>query len=61
MTGLAGIKNGGVWVFTHINDWSLPGTFDYVDEPFDVWRERSRDFRQMDISGLGTQGIKRLG
>ncbi|WKW40217.1 hypothetical protein [Enterobacter mori] len=31
-----------------------------MDEPFDVWRERSRHVRQLDISGLGTQGIKRL-
>lgn len=53
-------QEGGVWVFTHINCWSLLGAFDYVDEPFDVWRERSCHAWQLDISGLGTQGIKRL-
>ncbi|WP_223881724.1 hypothetical protein [Affinibrenneria salicis] len=41
-----------------MNDWSLQGAFDYVDEAFDVWRERSRHAWQLDISWLGTQGIK---
>ena len=30
-----------------------------MDEAFDVWRERSRHAWQLDISWLGTQGIKR--
>ena len=41
-----------------MNDWSLQGAFDYVDEAFDVWRERSRHAWQLDISWLETQGIK---
>jgi hypothetical protein len=41
-----------------VNDWSLQGAFDYVDEAFDVWRERSRHAWQLDISWLETQGIK---
>ena len=30
-----------------------------MDDAFDVWRERSRHAWQLDISWLGTQGIKR--
>ncbi|HHA1944171.1 hypothetical protein [Enterobacter mori] len=41
-----------------VNGWSLQGAFNYVDEAFDVWRERSRHAWQLDISWLGTQGIK---
>ncbi|MFP2405420.1 hypothetical protein ACLEVJ_21170 [Enterobacter ludwigii] len=41
-----------------VNGWSLLGAFDYVDEAFDVWRERSRHAWQLDISWLETQGIK---
>ncbi|HAV1851621.1 hypothetical protein [Enterobacter hormaechei] len=41
-----------------VNGWSLQGTFDYVDEAFDVWRERSRHAWQLDITWLETQGIK---
>ncbi|MGM8709653.1 hypothetical protein ACS6IM_14790 [Enterobacter hormaechei subsp. steigerwaltii] len=43
-----------------VNGWSLQGAFDYVDEAFDVWRERSRHAWQLDISWLETQGIKLL-
>ncbi|HFQ9141926.1 TPA: hypothetical protein ACHTOV_004422 [Enterobacter cancerogenus] len=57
MTRLADIKKGGVWVFAHVNGWSLPDAFDYVDEAFDVWRERSRHAWQLDILWLETQGI----
>ncbi|MFZ5272311.1 hypothetical protein [Enterobacter asburiae] len=35
------------------------GAFDYVDEAFDVWRERSRHAWQLYISWLEAQGIKR--
>ncbi|MCS6068924.1 hypothetical protein LNO81_31390 [Klebsiella variicola subsp. variicola] len=41
-----------------VNRWSLQGAFDYVDEAFDVWRERSRHAWRLDISWLETQGIK---
>ncbi|WP_273908388.1 hypothetical protein [Enterobacter bugandensis] len=41
-----------------VNGWSLQGAFDYVDEAFDVWRERSRHAWQLDITWLETQGIK---
>lgn len=30
-----------------------------MDEPFDVWREHSRHAWKLDVSWLGTQGIKR--
>lgn len=53
-------QEGGVWVYAHVYGWSLLGAFDYVDEAFDVWRERSCHAWQLDISGLGTQGIKWL-
>ncbi|EPB4340046.1 hypothetical protein QNZ44_004114 [Enterobacter kobei] len=43
----------------HVNSWSVVGAFDYVDEAFDVWRERSRHAWQLDITWLETQGIKR--
>ncbi|EQC2551245.1 hypothetical protein ACY3NT_003106 [Enterobacter sichuanensis] len=43
-----------------VNGWSLQGAFDYVDEAFDVWRERSRHVWQLDITWLETQGIKLL-
>jgi len=38
---------------------SLQGAYDYIDEAFDVRRERSRHAWQLDISWLETQGIKR--
>lgn len=41
-----------------VNGWSLQGAFDYVDEAFEVWRERSRHAWQLDITWLETQGIK---
>jgi len=41
-----------------MSDWSFQGAFDYVDEAFDVWRERSRHAWHLDISWLGTLGIK---
>ncbi|EMN8534265.1 hypothetical protein RJO27_003686 [Enterobacter hormaechei] len=56
---LRGKKDEAVAHLALVNGWSLQGAFDYVDEAFNVWRERSRHARQLDISWLGTQGIKR--
>ncbi|MEG5886873.1 hypothetical protein [Enterobacter ludwigii] len=46
----------------HVQNWLASrreqGALDYVDEAFDVLRERSRHARQLDITWLGTQGIK---
>ena len=58
MTGLVSSKKKTVGHQALVNGWSLQGAFDYVDEAFDVWRERSRHAWQLDISWLGTQGIK---
>ncbi|ENU5441811.1 hypothetical protein ACE3YI_001109 [Salmonella enterica] len=56
---LRGKKDEAVAHLALVNGWSLQGAFDYVDEAFDVWRERSRYAWQLDISWLETQGIKR--
>ncbi|EOZ9391058.1 hypothetical protein ACQYE5_003021 [Enterobacter cancerogenus] len=56
---LRGKKDEAVGHLALVNGWSLQGAFDYVDEAFDVWRERSRHALQMEITWLGTQGIKR--
>jgi len=56
---LRGKKDEAVAHLALVNGWSLQGAFDYVDEAFDVWRERSRHAWQLDISWLETQGIKR--
>ncbi|MDZ0574991.1 hypothetical protein [Klebsiella variicola] len=61
MTGLVSSKKKTVGHLVSSTSRSHQGTFGYVDEAYDVWRERSRHVRQLDISGLGTQGIKRLG
>ena len=58
-SGLRGKKDEAVAHLALVNGWSLLGAFDYVDEAFDVWRERSRHAWQLDISWLETQGIKR--
>jgi len=55
---LRGKKDEAVAHLALANGWSLQGAFDYVDEAFDVWRERSRHAWQLDISWLGTQGIQ---
>ncbi|WP_232094022.1 hypothetical protein [Serratia surfactantfaciens] len=55
---LRGKKDEAVAHLALVNGWSLQGAFDYVDEAFDVWRERSRHAWQLDISCLETQGIK---
>ncbi|HGU9824348.1 TPA: hypothetical protein ACNFPD_003454 [Enterobacter cancerogenus] len=55
---LRGKKDEAVAHLALVNGWSLQGAFDYVDEAFDVWRERSRHAWQLDISWLETQGIK---
>lgn len=55
---LHGKKDEAVAPLALVNGWSLQGAFDYVDEAFDVWRERSRHAWQLDISWLGTKGIK---
>ncbi|MFP2405435.1 hypothetical protein ACLEVJ_21250 [Enterobacter ludwigii] len=57
---LRGKKDEAVAHLALVNGWSLQGAFDYVDEAFDVWRERSRHAWQLDISWLETQGIKLL-
>jgi len=57
-SGLRGKKDEAVAHLALVNGWSLLGAFDYVDEAFDVWRERSRHAWQLDISWLETQGIK---
>ncbi|EOZ9391034.1 hypothetical protein ACQYE5_002990 [Enterobacter cancerogenus] len=57
-SGLRGKKDEAVAHLALVNGWSLQGAFDYVDEAFDVWRERSRHAWQLDISWLETQGIK---
>jgi hypothetical protein len=54
---LRGKKDEAVAHLALVNGWSLQGAFDYVDEAFDVWRERSRHAWQLDISWLETQGI----
>ncbi|MDR6247099.1 hypothetical protein QE402_000085 [Klebsiella sp. SORGH_AS 1025] len=38
---LRGKKDEAVAHLALVNGWSLQGAFDYVDEAFDVWRERS--------------------
>ncbi|HCI9593706.1 hypothetical protein [Klebsiella variicola] len=53
-----GKKDEAVAHLALVNRWSLQGAFDYVDEAFDVWRERSRHAWRLDISWLETQGIK---
>ncbi|EOZ9377363.1 hypothetical protein ACQYEY_003500 [Enterobacter hormaechei] len=58
-SGLRGKKDEAVAHLALVNGWSLQGAFDYVDEAFDVWRERSRHAWQLDISWLEAQGIKR--
>ena len=55
---LRGKKDEAVAHLALVNGWSLQGAFDYVDEAFDVWRERSRHAWQLDISWLESQGIK---
>ncbi|HDW3277045.1 TPA: hypothetical protein RMM66_004259 [Enterobacter asburiae] len=55
---LRGKKDEAVAHLALVNGWSLQGAFDYVDEAFDVWRERSRHAWLLDISWLETQGIK---
>jgi len=55
---LRGKKDEAVAHLALVNGWSLQGAFDYVDEAFDVWRERSRHAWQLDISWLAAQGIK---
>ncbi|HDF5691392.1 TPA: hypothetical protein PC641_004650 [Klebsiella variicola] len=57
-SGLRGKKDEAVAHLALVNGWSLQGAFDYVDEAFDVWRERSRHAWQLDITWLETQGIK---
>jgi len=57
-SGLRGKKDEAVAHLALVNGWSLQGAFDYVDEAFDVWRERSRHAWQLGISWLETQGIK---
>lgn len=57
-SGLRGKKDEAVAHLALVNSWSLQGAFDYVDEAFDVWRERSRHAWQLDITWLETQGIK---
>ncbi|HGU9824335.1 TPA: hypothetical protein ACNFPD_003438 [Enterobacter cancerogenus] len=57
-SGLRGKKDEAVEHLALVNGWSLQGAFDYVDEAFDVWRERSRHAWQLDITWLETQGIK---
>jgi len=57
-SGLRGKKDEAVAHLALVNGWSLLGAFDYVDEAFDVWRERSRHAWQLDITWLETQGIK---
>ncbi|HGE6932625.1 TPA: HNH endonuclease [Enterobacter cloacae] len=57
-TGLRGKKDEAVAHLALVNGWSLQGAFDYVDEAFEVWRERSRHAWQLDISWIETQGIK---
>ncbi|MDX7626827.1 hypothetical protein SJ751_20015 [Enterobacter bugandensis] len=57
-SGLRGKKDEAVAHLALVNGWSLQGAFDYVDETFDVWRERSRHAWQLDITWLETQGIK---
>ena len=56
---LRGKKDEAVPHLALVNGWSFLGAFDYVDEVFDVWRERSRYALQLDISWLEAQGIKR--
>ncbi|WP_411178941.1 HNH endonuclease [Klebsiella variicola] len=56
---LRGKKDEAVAHLALVNGWSLQGAFDYVDEAFDVWQERSRHAWQLDISWLEAQGIKR--
>ncbi|MDZ0574994.1 hypothetical protein [Klebsiella variicola] len=56
---LRGKKDEAVAHLALVNGWSLKGAFDYVDEAFDVWRERSRHAWQLDISWLEAQEIKR--
>ncbi|MCH6141603.1 hypothetical protein [Klebsiella variicola] len=58
-SGLRGKKDEAAAHLALVNGWSLQGAFDYVDEAFDVWRERSRHTWQLDIWWLETQGIKR--
>ncbi|EOX8956814.1 HNH endonuclease [Enterobacter pasteurii] len=58
LSELRGKKDEAVAHLALVNGWSLQGAFDYVDEAFDVWRERSRHAWQLDISWLETQGIK---
>ena len=55
---LRGKKDEAVAHLALANGWPLQGAFDYVDEAFDVWRERSRHAWQLDISWLETQGIR---
>lgn len=57
-SGLRGKKDEAVAHLALVNGWSLQGAFDYVDEAFEVWRERSHHAWQLDITWLGTQGIK---
>lgn len=57
-SGLRGKKDEAVAHLALVNGWSLQGAFDYVDEAFDVSRERSRHAWQLDISWLETPGIK---
>ncbi len=58
LSELRGKKDESVAHLALVNGWSLQGAFDYVDEAFDVWRERSRHAWQLDISWLEAQGIK---
>ncbi|MHA1067165.1 hypothetical protein ACR9GP_25420 [Enterobacter ludwigii] len=57
-SGLRGKKDEAVAHLALVNGWSLQGAFDYVDEAFDVWRERSRHAWKLDISWLAAQGLK---
>jgi 5-methylcytosine-specific restriction endonuclease McrA len=59
--GLAGIKGRGEIADQHlakVNHWAMPETEKYVDEQFEVWRERSRYQWILDISWLGQFNIQ---
>jgi hypothetical protein len=58
--GLAGIKGRGEIAAAHlaeVNGWTAQVSAGYIDQAFDVWKERSARTWSLDVSALTAYGI----